>query len=269
MSKPRVRIEKQDHIAIVTLDRADKRNALDPAMFIALHGAIQELKTANQIRAVVLNGDGKGFCAGLDFPAFMANQGGDPADKMEPFAKVDGSPANYVQEIGYGWKMLPMPVIAALHGATLGGGLQMAMCADIRLAAPDVQMSVMEMKWGLIPDMSISQTLRDTVRIDVAKELTYTGRIVEAEEALALGLVTQVVDNPLEAAIDLANLIASKNPDAIRGSKKLFNETRHTAPNHGLELEEEIQKTILGSTNQMEAVMANFNKSTPNFKDPE
>ncbi|RMF17459.1 MAG: crotonase/enoyl-CoA hydratase family protein, partial [Candidatus Dadabacteria bacterium] len=176
---------------------------------------------------------------------------------------------NMFQRPGYDWKRLPVPVIAAIHGHCYGGGLQIALGADIRIAAPDTQMSVMEIKWGLIPDMSGTQTLRDLVRIDVAKELTFTGRIVEAEEAAQLGLVTRVAEDPKAAAMELAQTIASKSPDAIRAGKRLFNAVWHGSDVDGLALEAELQQTLIGSANQMEAVMANMQKRAPKFRDPE
>ncbi len=157
-----------------------------------------------------------------------------------------------------------MPVIAAIQGPCLGGGLQIALAADIRLAAPDATFSVMEIKWGMIPDMTASQTLRDLVGLDVAKELTFTGRKVGAEEALSLGLITRIEADPIQAATDLAVDIASKNPNAIRGAKALFNETWHG--DGGLEAEERIQKDIIFKPNQMEAAMAAFEGRAATFK---
>ena len=161
-----------------------------------------------------------------------------------------------------------MPVIAALHGATFGGGLQIALGADIRYAAPDVELSVMEIRWGLIPDMSGTQTLRRLVSLDVAKELTFTGRVVRAPEALALGLVTRVLDDPREHALRLAEEIATKSPHAIRSAKALWNSAGVVSVEEGLRLEEQAQRALLGSRNQMEAIAANFEKRAPEFDDP-
>ena len=162
-----------------------------------------------------------------------------------------------------------MPVIAAIHGVAYGGGLQIALGADIRVATPDSRLSVMEIKWGLIPDMAGSQTLRNLVRLDVAKELAFTGRVVSGSEAAELGLVTQVSDTPLQVALELAREIAAKSPHAVRASKRLFNQTRELGIEEGLRLEEALQAELIASSNQIEAVKANLQKREPDFSDPE
>ena len=167
------------------------------------------------------------------------------------------------------WKCTPVPVIAALHGVSFGGGLQLALGADIRIAAPDAKFSIMEIQWGLIPDCGISQTLRELVPIDIAKELTFTGRTFGGEEALRLGIVTQISDSPLKSALDMAELIATKSPNAIRESKVLFEATWHGTRNAGLTLEEKLQKKLIGSPNQVETVKANFEKRPPQYLNPE
>jgi enoyl-CoA hydratase/carnithine racemase len=183
------------------------------------------------------------------------------------FNKPEGNPANYAQLVGYIWKQVPVPVIAAVHGVAFGGGLQLALAADIRLASRDARFSIMEIKWGLVPDMSGTQTLRDLVRLDVAKELTYTGRVVEAAEAAELGLVTRLCDDPLAAALEMAAEIAGKSPDAIAAGKKLLENAWHGSSEEGLALEASLQKEIIMQENQVEAVMANFEKRPPKFKD--
>jgi enoyl-CoA hydratase/carnithine racemase len=251
-------------VADVCMARPEKLNALDLAMCEGLLEVGERLKADNRVRAVILRGEGRAFCAGLDFPSMMSM----PADKRDWFFEQPAnSPANMVQRTGWIWKELPVPVIAVLQGATFGGGLQIALGADIRLAAPDAQLSVMEIKWGLIPDMSGTQTLRDLVRIDVAKELTWTGRIVGAVEAAQLGLVTRVADDALPAARALAAEIAGKSPDAIRRGKQLLEAAWRGDVATGLALEAKLQRELLGSENQMEAVAANFQKRAPEFKD--
>jgi enoyl-CoA hydratase/carnithine racemase len=257
-----------DGVAVVSLNRPDKLNALDAELMQDLVDAAARLRDDASVRAVVLHGEGRAFCAGLDFESFAAML--QPGGKLpfDAFGRVPGNPANLVQRTGYDWKRLSVPVIAALHGHVYGGGLQIALGADLRYAAPDTRMSVMEIKWGLIPDMSGSQTLRDLVSLDVAKELTWTGRVVEAEEAASLGLITRVVDDPLAAALDVARDIAGKSPHAIRAGKLLLNEAWHGTDNAGLELEAELQKGLLGRPNQVEAVMANLQNRAPKFRDP-
>lgn len=253
-------------VAEVCMTRPEKLNALDFEMCKSLIEVGERLSADTSVRAVVLRGEGRAFCAGLDFPSMMSLA---PEDRGWFFNRKPGSPANMVQLVAWVWKQLPMPVIAAVHGATFGGGLQIALGADIRIAAPDAQLSVMEIKWGLIPDMSATQTLRDLVRLDVAKELTWTGRIVAATEAKELGLVTRVADDPADAARNLAREIVSKSPHAIRHGKKLMEAAWRGSTEQGLALEEELQRTLLGSENQMEAVTANFQKRAPEFKDVE
>ncbi len=261
-----VKITIEDHVADVRLNRPDKYNALSPEMFMAIVEAGRKLAGDKTVRAIVLSGEGKGFCAGLDFQSFMQMaSGGEKTINL--FERPDGEIANYAQLPGFVWKNMPVPVIAALHGVAFGGGLQIALGADIRLATPDTQFSVMEIKWGLVPDMSLTQTIRDLVRIDIAKELTFTGRIVEAAEAAQLGLVTRVCDNALAEAHKIAAAIASKSPDAISASKRLLNAAWHATPEDGLMLEASLQKKMIGSPNQIEAVAANFEKRAPKYTD--
>jgi len=262
----RVTIAKQDGVADVRLNRPEKLNALDPPLFDALIEAGKALAADSSVRAVVITGEGRAFCAGLDFASFMALAGSEPG--RNPLAREPGSVANFAQRAAYVWTEMPVPVIAAVHGVAFGGGLQIALAADIRLVAPDAQLSIMEIKWGLIPDMTGSQTLRHLVRLDVAKELTFTGRIVTGSEAVELGLATRVSDNPRVDALALASEIATRSPDAIRAGKRLLNQAGLLSLADGLLLEESLQLTLIGTPNQMEAVQANMQKRAPQFKDP-
>jgi enoyl-CoA hydratase/carnithine racemase len=262
----RVIVSKQDGIADVRLNRPEKLNALDRAMFDGLVEAGTALAADRSVRAVVLSGEGRAFCAGLDFASFMAM-----SNRERPLRNLldrDGV-ANHAQQAAWVWAEMPAPVIAAVHGVAFGGGLQVALGADIRFVAPDAQLSVMEIKWGLIPDMTGSQTLRRLVRLDVAKELTFTGRIVSGTEAAALGLATHVCDHPREDALALAREIASKSPDAVRAGKQLLNSAGLLGLAEGLRLEESLQLPLIGKPNQMEAVQANLEKRAARFKDPE
>ena len=186
----------------------------------------------------------------------------------DSFVRRDGEIANDFQRVAYGWQQLPMPVIAALHGNCLGGGCQIALAADIRVAAPDLKLSVMEIKWGLIPDMGLTQSLPRLVGIDRAKELTFSGRIVGAEEALALGLITEVAEQPLERAREIAAEFAAKSPDAIRRGKQLFEQAWNASPAEALALEEKLQRELLGSPNQIAAVQAGISGEQAEFADP-
>lgn len=261
----RVRVEQSEGVAEVRLVRGDKHNGLDNRMFEALLEAGKALLDDPGLRAVVLSGEGPSFCAGLDFASFMRD-GISPATVLRP---EEGSPANFAQRVAWIWREVPVPVIASLHGHVYGGGLQLALAADLRYATADAKLSVREIKWGLVPDMSGTQTLRHLVRLDVAKELTYTGRTVCGAEAAALGLVTRVEEDPRAAALSTAREIAERSPDAIRGAKRLFDAAALGSYEDGLKLEESIQRTILGKPNQMEAVAAGMSKRAPKFRDPQ
>jgi enoyl-CoA hydratase/carnithine racemase len=263
-----VTIAIENHVADVRFNRPDKYNALSHDMIAAMAGAINRLATESAVRAVVVSGEGKGFCAGLDFENFTAMQSGEGIATTDLRDRYENRITNIFQHVAYGWKQLPMPVIAAIHGVALGGGCQIALGADIRFCTPDARFSIMEMKWGLIPDMSASQTIRDIVSIDVAKELIFTGKIINGEEAARLKLVTHVCEKPHEEAMALASEIASKNPDAVRAAKKLLNEVWHGDSARGLQMESALEMTLVGTPNQLEAVTANFAKRVPAFKDP-
>jgi enoyl-CoA hydratase/carnithine racemase len=268
----RVSTTIENHIAHVRLCRPEKHNALDRPMFRAIVEAGQALCNTKGVRAVVLSGEGPSFCAGLDFQSLggMADRERGPEGRAvsDLAARSADALTNSAQEVGYVWKRVPVPVIAAVHGVAFGGGLQLALGADIRLAHPDARLSVMEIKWGLVPDMSGTQTLRDLVRLDIAKELTWSGRIVPAKEAAELGLVTRVCDDPLAEALALANAIAQRSPDAIRAGKKLLEHAWHADAAAGLKLEEQLQLSLIGTPNQGEAVRANLEKRAPKFGDP-
>ena len=258
-------------IADVRLNRPEKYNALSGDMFTAIIEAGESLASAMDVRAVVLSGNGPGFCAGLDFDSFqgMADAAESGDDVGSGLLQRDERPENRAQRPAYVWKTLPMPVIAAVHGVAYGGGCQIALGADIRIASPEAKFSVMEIKWGIIPDMSITQTLRDVVRLDIAKELTFTGRIVSAVEAERIGLVSHLSEDPLATAKALAAEIAGRNPHAVRASKHLYEKSWHGDAETGLSLEAMLQKDLLGSENQIEAVYANFEKRAPVFRDPQ
>jgi enoyl-CoA hydratase/carnithine racemase len=262
----------KDGVADVRMNRPEKMNAIDSAMFEALSRVGRELAANKSIRVVVLSGEGRAFCAGLDFSSFqsMADSKGTRSDTENVIANQSAeNPANLAQQAGYVWYVMPVPVIAAIHGVAFGGGLQIAMGADIRIIEPDARMSIMEIKWGLVPDMSGTQMLRDLVRLDVVKELTYTGRIVDGLEAVSLGLATRVSSAPYEEAMKLATEIASKSPDAIRAGKKLLNASRRVTLEEGFRLEAELQRSLIGKPNQVEAVKANMENRKPDFKDPQ
>ena len=260
----RIRVEVADHVATVTLARPEKHNALDLRMFDAIVTAAEQVAAEPGVRAVVLHGEGKSFCSGLDVSSGLSSQEGVPGSD----GALTGAVPNRFQRVAYDWVTLPVPVIAAIHGNCLGGGLQIALGADLRIAAPDSRLSVMEVKWGLVPDMSITQTLPRLVGIDVAKELTFTGRVFSGEEALSLGVVTRLSDRPLEVARELAAEIAGRSPDAVRAAKRLFNESWSRPAAETLALEAELQRGLIASPNQLAAVMAGMSGQAPRFTDP-
>ena len=260
----RATVEISDHIAVVTLTRGDKHNALDPPMFEAILGAAGRLRREPGVRAVVLHGDGPSFCSGIDLSAIIS--AGDGIEALhEP---LRGPVPNWFQRAAHDWLTVPVPVIAAVHGNCLGGGLQIALGADIRIATPDARLSVMEVKWGLVPDMAITRTLPRLVGIDIAKELTFTGRVLSGSEAHTLGLVTRVADDPLAAALELAREIASQSPDAVRAAKRLYDASWTGDAQQTLALEAELQLGLIGSPNQLAAVAAGLTKQPAEFVDP-
>jgi enoyl-CoA hydratase/carnithine racemase len=264
MSEERVRTEIADHVAMVTMVRGDKHNALDIPMFEGLVQAAARLSSEPGVRAVVLHGDGPSFCSGIDVVSVMSAQ----ANGTGPLEPLSGGVPNWFQRAAYGWVEVPVPVIAAVHGNCFGGGLQIALGADIRICAPDAKLSVMEIKWGLIPDMAITRALPRLVGIDVAKELTYTARVFSGEEADRLGVVTRLADDPLSAARELASEIASKSPDAVRSAKRLYDEAWTGTPTETLSLEASLQLELIGSPNQLAAVTAGLQKQPGEFTDP-
>jgi enoyl-CoA hydratase/carnithine racemase len=265
----RVTIAIEDGIADVRLNRPDKINALDGAMFQALADAGESLKGDRSVRVVVLSGEGRGFCAGLDFSAFQAMAGGDdaPADGggVGAIGRTDGRITHLGQQACWVWQELEVPVIAAVHGVALGGGIQIALGADLRIVAPDAKLSVLESRWGLIPDMTGTALLPKVVGLDVAKELTFTGRMVSGEEAVRIGLATRVADDPRAAALELAAELALRSPDALREGKRLLNLSGTRPLAEQLADERTTMASLIGSPNQVESTMAYFEKRPPRF----
>jgi enoyl-CoA hydratase/carnithine racemase len=260
MSGPRVTVSIEGGVADVRLARPDKRNALDEAMFDALIAAGEQLAAGPAVRAVVLSGEGKAFCAGLDVDVFGQMTAGDGPDLRPRHANG----ANKPQHAALLWRDLPVPVIAAVHGIAFGGGLQIALGADIRFVTPDAKLSLMEIKWGLVPDMGAILLLPHLLRDDVMRDLVYTGRIFSGEEALRLGLATRLCADPLAEALAYAREIAGKNPHAIRAAKRLISVQGDCAVI--LQAESDEQMGLIGSSNQREAVRAALAGETPRFK---
>jgi enoyl-CoA hydratase/carnithine racemase len=266
----RVSLTISDGVADVRLVRADKMNALDAAMFEALVATSERLAQEKGVRAVVLSGEGRSFCAGLDMGRFAAvkekgGKGVAGGEDRDLTTRSHGL-ANFFQQAVWGWRQLPVPVIAAIQGVAFGGGFQLGLGADMRFLSPDARMSIMEIKWGLVPDMAGTPILASLVRDDILRELTYTGRIFSAQEALSYGLATRICDEPRAAAFEVAREIAGKSPEAIRAAKRLLNNLS-VDPGPALLAESVEQMKLMGGANQLEAVRANIDKRPPRFAD--
>ena len=266
----RVSVTISGGVADVRLNRPDKRNALDGGMFQGLARAGERLKSEKNLRAVVLSGEGSSFCAGLDFGSFQQMAGGATAsdDEGNPGSMAEGRITHLGQQVSWVWQEIPVPVIAAVHGHALGGGIQIALGADIRIVHPDTQMSVREIHWGLVPDMTGTLVLSRLVRPDIAKELVFTARVFSGREAFDLGLATRLSDDPRADAMAMAEEIAGRSPDAVRGAKALLNQLFHDRAAEQFAAERRVIGSLIGRPNQVEAVMANFEKREPVFADP-
>ena len=257
----RIDISVENHVAHVKMVRGDKMNALDADMMDGLIEAGEQVKSMAGLRAVVLSGEGKAFCAGLDMGNFAKMAGGDGAgvtegDSRQKLADRTHGLANRPQKVAFTWREVEVPVIAAAQGFALGGGFQLFMGSDIRYAAPGTKFSIMESRWGLVPDMGTTHVMTRVAREDIVKELALTARIFEADEAYEHGFLTRICDNPVDAALDTAAAIATRNPEAVRGTKRLFNEPADRFVADTLMLESVIQDDIIGYPNQIEAVKA-------------
>ena len=253
-----VQIHREGPIARVQLNRPDKHNGMDLEMIDALIAAAASLGRDRQIRAVILHGAGPSFCAGLDIKSVM----GKPSRAAWAALALLKPTANRFQRVSLCWRDLSVPVIAAIAGNCFGAGLQLALGADIRLATATSQLSVMEAKWGLVPDMGGTVLLREVVAKDVALDLTLSARVISGQEADGLGLITRLAEDPLAAARELADEIACRSPDAVAGSKHLFHEAWAADEGSALAAERRWQLRMLRSKNQRIA-------SKRNTKDPQ
>jgi len=259
----RVLITIEDGIAIVTLNRPEKYNGLDMPMFEAITRAARTLKKDRSVRAIILNGAGDAFCSGLDVKTVSKN----PVNFLKLLVKPGRRISNLAQNVGYLWRDVPAPVIAVTHGYCFGGGFQIALGADFRFSTSDCEFSIMESKWGLIPDMSLTVTLRELVPIDLAKELTMTARRFDGTEAKAMGLVSRVSDDPMAEAMNFARELAERSPDAVAASKLLFNRSWNATDKTALDWETKLQKKVLGRANQRIAVARNSGSPDKPYQD--
>lgn len=264
-------IDIDNHVAHVRLNRPEAHNAIDGAIMNGLLDFARQMMDPGEVRAIVLSGEGKSFCAGLDMSAFAEMGSGDLTgsrdDVTEALADISPGGANRAQQVGWLWQEVPVPVIAALQGATLGGGLNLALGADIRIVHPEAKLGFVEITWGLLPDMSATQSLRRLTSLDRMKELVLTGRKFSGEQARTYGLATEVSDTPLEDALAMARAIAGFNPEAVRAAKQILNQSGLVDVATGLAVEAAATRQLLGSANQVEAVTAQFEGRTPQFRD--
>lgn len=264
-------VENNQGVVEVRLNRPDKRNAVDSEIMQGLRTAVEQIKADKTARVVVLSGEGKGFCAGLDMGSFSDMVSGDLTAESAASAYDDlsESGANRVQQLGWAWQELPIPVIASVHGGALGGGLNLALGADIRVMAPDAKLGFVEITFGLLPDMSATQSLRHLARLDRIKELVFTGRRFTGEEAYEYGLATVLSEHPRDDALAMAATIARRNPDAIRAAKRLLNDSMFASTYDGLVAESTCSRQLMGTPNQIEAIMSGFENRAPEFTDPD
>lgn len=266
----RVTINISDGIADVRFNRADKRNALDGAQFQAIVEAGESLKTNKSIRVVVVSGEGASFCAGLDLASMGAMVGGERnTGEKQPAASdmEEGRITHLGQQSAWVWQEVPVPVIAAVHGHALGGGCQIALGADIRIAHPDTKFSVRETYWGLVPDMAGTVLMQGLVRPDIMKDIVFSARIFDGREAHEIGIVTRLSETPREDAFAMAEEICKRSPDAVRGSKELLNRLTMDFAAAQFAAERRIIGGLVGGHNQHEAVMSDFEKRAPAYID--
>lgn len=265
----RVTVSIADGIADVRFNRADKRNALDREQFAAIAEMGERVKHERGVRVVVVSGEGESFCAGLDFSIFgeMAGGGTGGSNRGNPGALSASGMTHLGQQVCWVWQEIEVPVIAAVHGHALGGGLQIMLGADLRIVHPDTKLSVRELHWGITPDMTGTFMLSRLVRNDIARELTYTARVFDGREAAEIGLVTRLSDSPRETAIEIAGEIAARNPNGVRGAKALFNRMFLADASGQLAMEREVIGSLIGSPNQVEAITANLQNRAAVFAD--
>lgn len=264
-----VLVDVKNGVADLRINRPDKRNAVDNEVMSGLLAAIKRIAGDRSVRAVVLSGEGKGFCAGLDVASFGEMVSGDLTAECvaSAYDDISAAGANRAQQLGWGLQEIGVPVIAAVHGGAMGGGLNIALGADIRIVAPDAKLGFVEITFGLLPDMSATQSLRDIARLDRIKELIFTGRKFTGQQAYEYGLATMLSDTPREDALAMARDIAQRNPDAIRAAKKLLNDSVRGTIAEGLVAESDCSRALMGTANQLEAIMSGFEGREPHFID--
>lgn len=258
-----VRIHVDGTLAYVTLTRADKHNGMNLEMLKGVIQAQKQIRKLKGIRAVILRGEGPSFCAGLDFKSVL----GQPLKAALAYLQLWWPVRNEFQTWSIGWRSMPVPVIALVHGNCFGAGLQLALGADIRICTPDAQLSMMEAKWGLVPDMGGIALMRELMPLDAAKELTMTGRTLNGNEAKAIGLVTHVSREPLAHALSIIEEMNVRSPDAVGAGKFLLQQAWRRSERMALRLERLWQRRMMGGANQRISVARNQQKKEIPFKE--
>ncbi len=256
-----IQVHIENHIAEVRLNRADKMNAITGQMFQDLSDTIEQLEREKSVRCVVMSGAGKSFCAGIDLETLAGD-----SSTNDLITRTHGV-SNLVQHAAFGWRELRVPVIAALQGHVFGAGFQIALAADIRVAAPDTQLAFMEARWGIIPDLGGMALIRNLVREDFAREIIFTGRRVDANEGQKIGVVTHVIDNPREHALSLATSIAGLSPESVRAAKRVLNKLSDSTSAELLMAESEEQQILMNSHGHKESLLAYMEKRPPRYRD--
>lgn len=257
-----VELEFMDEVAVVRLNRPDKHNSIDGELLLELINCAKLLLNEQDIRAVILTGNGPSFCSGMDLKGIMS---GSLLKKLMAILPLWKPSTNRYQAVSLVWRDLSVPVIAAIHGNCFGAGLQIALGADIRIASPQAKLSVMESSWGLVPDMGGTVTMRELIPKDVAMELTLTGRVLEAQQAQELGLVTHIAEPPFEAAMQICREIKQQSPDAVAAGKRLLHGAWNVSASNALSLERLWQRRVIGKRNQQIAVERRIKKSQRSY----
>ncbi len=255
----RLTLQVDDQIALVTLSRADRHNALDMAMFEQTDAMIRRLKRDKTLRAVVVTGAGEDFCTGIDVKSALDSRSA--AFKLL-FKWLPGQ-SNLVQRVSSGWRTIPCPVIMALHGRVWGGGLQIALGGDFRIASPNTQLSILEARWGLLPDMGGTLALREQLPVDIAKYLAMTAKPLSATQALQCQLITEIDEDPVQRAMAIAAEIKCQSPDSVAAVKKLYNQSSWRSQAYALARESWYQIRILMGKNQRIKTWNQLNRDKP------
>lgn len=261
MTEPRVITEIDGPVAHVRLNRPEKLNAVDLPLLDGLLASASEIAGRRDVRVVLLSGEGKSFCSGLDFPSVNRT----PRKVVAHFIANPLRGTNRFQQALWAWRRLPVPVIAVTRGHVFGAGVQLALAADFRFTTPEAKWSILEAKWGLVPDMSGTVPLVEQIPLDLAKRLTMTGEVFSGEQAAAWGLATGSDVDPDKLARELADQLIERSPDSVSASKTLLNEAARRGLRAQLRLERRLQLAMFRSPNTEIARSAGTKGETPVF----